>query len=315
MFDVSGGSDSPGTTAAGTGASTATGTGTSIDTETAANSERTDADADAARGEVGNALREIRREGFKIAVVYGVVDAALATLLVNVALQLAGPAWTDGSVPLASVDIPWGMLVAVVAGLSVLCAEVALRVRRPVVEQFESANPSVQEMLRTARDAVAEERDSRMARVLYGDVLDALRETSSVGLVDLRRLSVTLAVVVVLSVASIQVAVVDLGLGGGNPTAPNAGDSDTDYDGLRDGSEVLGDAEDVEAGDNDLDAELSGSGEGDAPPGGAPSSYDSGGIPSGDVDSQQAGFTSGERLEDSALIRDYNLELRNETNV
>lgn len=276
----------------------------------------TNTDASAARGEVANALREIRREGYKIAFIYGIVDAALVTLCVNMVFQLLTPAWVEGSIatPVVDVAVPRAMLVAVGLGLLVLVVETVFRARRPIVEQFEAANPDIREMLRTARDAVAADRNSRMAGVLYGDVLERLRETSSIGLVDLRRLSGTLLVVVLLSVASIQVAVVNIDFGGPDASG-GPGDRDSSYDGLRDGDAVLGDAEDVSAGDNDLDAEISGSGEGNAPPGGAPSSYDSGGIPSGDVESQQAGFSSGERLEDSELIRDYNLELRNETNV
>jgi hypothetical protein len=297
VFDVSGGSDAAGGTATTSGTRTAGDTGTS-----------------ATRAEVSDALREIRREGHKIAVIYGVVDAALATLLANLLLHLVGPAWTDGTLPVASVELPRSILVAVAIGLFVFGGEAVLRSRRPIVEQFEAANPSIREMLRTARDAVAGGRDSRMARVLYADVLDSLRQTSSFGLVDRRRLSVTLVVVLVLSVVSIQAVVLDLDLGGNDPSSAG-GEADTSYDGLRDGSEVLGKAENVSAGDNDLDAQISGSGEGDAPPGGAPSSYDSGGIPSGEVESQQAGFSATERLEESELIRDYNLKLRNETNV
>lgn len=288
-----------------------------------AESRRTAGPSDGRR-EVARALREIRREGYKVAVVYGVVDAALATLLTTLLVRLVGPAWLQGSVLLAqvappslglpNVALPLAILVGVAVGLLVFVAEILLRVRRPLVEQFETANPAIEEMLRTARDAVAADRDSRMAGRLYRDVLAALRETSSLGLVDLRRLTVTLAVVVVLSVASIQVAVVDLQFGGDElgPTGP--ADEPT-FDGLRDGDEVLGEPEDVAAGDEDLDAEVGGSGDGDAPPGGAPSAYDSSGLPSGDIDSQQAGFSSGERLEDAELIRDYTLELRNETNV
>ncbi|EJN59230.1 hypothetical protein HSB1_26510 [Halogranum salarium B-1] len=290
--------------------------GVSGETKATASANTANAETSATRGEVSNALREIRREGYKIAFIYGIVDAALVTLCANMAFQLFTPTWVEGSIaiPAADVAVPQAMLVALGLGLLILVVETLLRARRPIVEQFEAANPEVREMLRTARDAVAADRNSRMAGVLYGDVLDRLRETSSIGLVDLRRLSGTLLVVVLLSVASIQVAVVNIDFGGPD-AAGGPGDRDSSYDGLRDGNEVLGDAEDVSAGDNDIDAEISGSGEGNAPPGGAPSSYDSGGIPSADVESQQAGFSSGERLEDSELIRDYNLELRNETNV
>lgn len=273
-----------------------------------------------ARASVAAALREIRREAYKVAAVYAVVDAALVALIANLALRVAEPAWAAGAirVPLPTgaieggVGLPIAVLAAVVAGLVVLAGEFALRARRPVVEQFEAANPAIREMLRTARDAVDDGRDTRMARALYADVLDRLRGTSSVGLVDLRRLSATLVVVVAVSVAGIGVAVVDLDLGDGDRTAPDVAEAPA-YDGLRDGEGVLGDAENVSAGDDEIEAEVGGEGEGDAPPGGAPSSYDAGGLPTGDVESQQAGFADAERLEEAELIREYNLRLRNET--
>ena len=266
------------------------------------------------QGEVERALREIRHEAYKVAVVYGVADAALVTLLTAAVLALLSPAWAEGSLTLAETDLPVRLLLSAGVGPAVLVTEVALRLRRPVVAQFEAANPAVREQLRTARDAVDDDEESRMARVLYGDVLASLRETSSIGLVDLKRLSLTLGVVVVLSVASIQVAVVDLDLGG--DAQMTTGDSqDPSYDGLKGGDAVLGDSDDVSAGDEELEAELSGSGEGDAPPGGSASSYESSGLPSGDVESQRAGFTSSQRLEDAELIRDYTLGLQNETDV
>lgn len=278
-----------------------------------ADSDPDTGEAAGARREVARALGEIRREAYKVAAIYAVVDAALATLVVNLALRVAGPSWAEGTVRAASVPVPTPIVVGVAAGAVVLVVEFGLRARRPVVAQFEAANPAVREMLRTARDAVDDDRDSRMARALYDDVLARLRETSSVGLVDARRLTATLLVVAVVSVASIQVVVVDLQLGGTDgPTAPGAAET-PDYDGLRSGDEVLGEAENVSAGDNELDAQLGGSGEGEAPPGGAPSSYDAGGLPSGDVESQRAGFSDAERVEDAELIRDYTLELSNQT--
>ncbi|ESP89134.1 DUF7502 family protein [Candidatus Halobonum tyrrellensis] len=283
--------------------------------EPAGGDTNTNTDADAAPAEdVAGALREIRREAYKVAAVYGAVDAALVALLVTLAVRLFDPAWATGAVPVpgAPTRLPLPILAGVAAGVVAGCTEVALRARRPVVEQFEAANPEVREMLRTARDAVDDGRDSRMARALYRDVLARLRETSSVGLVDLRRLSVTLFVVVVVSVAGIQAAVVDLSLGGADPAAPGT-DEAPDYEGLRDGDELLGDAENVSAGDDELEAELGGAGEGDAPPGGSASAYDSGGLPSGDVEGQRAGFAAAERIEDAELIRDYTRQLANGT--
>ena len=275
------------------------------------------------RERMAAALDEVRREGRKVAVIYAAVDAALATLLVNVALQLFLPPSAPESVALPTAagdalgvpgfEVATSILVGVAAGVVTFAGEYLLRIRRPAVEQFESANPEVREALRTARDAVRRDRDSAMAARLYEDVLDSLRATSSAGLVSLKRVSLTVVVVLALSVVSIQVAVVDVNLFGGDDAGPNAGNARPDeYNGLQDGNKILGEAENVSAGDNELEASIDSQGEGDADESSsAPASYDTGGFTGGgDVESQQAGFASEERLEDADLIREYNLKIR-----
>lgn len=279
------------------------------------------------RERMAAALDEVRREGRKVAVIYAAIDAALATLLVNVALRLFLPPSAPESVALPAAagdalgapgfEVATSIAVGVVAGAVTFVAEYLLRIRRPAVEQFENANPEVREALRTARDAVARGRDSAMAARLYEDVLDSLRATSSAGLVDLKRVSLTVVVVLALSVVSIQLAVVDVNLFGGDDAGPNAGDQRPDeYEGLQDGDRILGESENVSAGDNDLEASIGSQGEGDDDESSsAPASYDTGGFAGGgDVESQQAGFTSEERLEDAALIREYNLKIRGGSN-
>lgn len=257
------------------------------------------------------ALKQVRREGYKLVVLYATLDAVAVALLVALVLGLVDPAALD--------DVPYGDgIAAVLVGVLVFGAETAVRVRRPLVEQFEAANPVVRESLRTARDAVTDGADSGMALVLYRDVLASLRESSSVELVDLRRVVGTLAVVFLLSVAAVQATLVGLDLGGPPPTdtgedggggGPGADDP---YDGLADGEEVLGDPEDVSSGSDDLGVNLSqsgGEGEGEAD-----RAYDTGGFGGGDatVDAQRAGYADQERLEDADIIREYNLEIRAE---
>ncbi|MFC6988476.1 hypothetical protein ACFQJD_06685 [Haloplanus sp. GCM10025708] len=175
------------------------------------------------------AIRQIRREGYKIAVVYAVVDAAVATLLSNLLLQILDVPVVPERLPLPDVvvtalervgvalsdpTVAAASVVGVVVGLLVFAAEAVIRARRPLVEQFEAANPDVREALRTARDAVEDGLKNRIARSLYEDVLDELRHASSVGLLDVRRVAVTLALVIALSFVNIQVAVVDVSIGG-----------------------------------------------------------------------------------------------------
>lgn len=284
---------------------------------------------------VKKAIKAVRREGYKVAVIYAFVDAALVALGLNLLFELYTPSGLPASVPLPAAiqgplaaALPYGFpdaiatgtIIGVVAGALVLVGEVVFRVRRPLVEQFEAANPSIQEALRTARDAVREGRDNRMTVALYEDVLARLRETSSVGLLNLRRLTVTLVIVVAVSLVSVQVAVVDLDLGdfvgngqqdgepGGTPDQDRPQDA---YGGLQNGSDILGDPTDVSAGRDEINATLPTQGGGTGGTSGPPSAYDSGGFSgSGDVESQQAGFAESEQLEDADLIREYNLKIR-----
>jgi hypothetical protein len=282
------------------------------------------------RQQMADALAEVRREGYKVAVIYAVVDAALVTLAVNLLLQVV----TVGAVPetvrplgplsgvlsgsglswLAGTPVGTSTLAGAVAGLLTFVVEFVLRVRRPLVEQFEAANPSIRESLRTARDTVEDGRETVMALALYRDVLDRLRDTSSLELVDTRRLVVTVAVLVAVSLASIQVAVVDLNLGLDGPDGgdgPDQSPTQRPYEGLRDGDAILGDAENVSAGDTELDADLQTQGGGESGNGSSAAAYDQSGFASSaDVESQQAGFAPADQVEDAELIREYNLKIR-----
>lgn len=276
------------------------------------------------------AITEIRREGWKVAVIYAVADAALITLFSNLVLSVVEPSFLPARVPVPAPaadllrlaggwgttdpSVATGAVVGVALGVATFGVEVALRVRRPLVEQFEAANPALRESLRTARDAVEGGRRSRMVFRLYEEVVDELGRSSSVGLLDLRRLSATLLVVATLSLATIPLATVDLSLGGvgegdGDPSAPGS----DDYGGLQDPDAILGDPEDVAPGGEDLDAviDTSGSGSGDGSDADSAAAYDDSGFAGADaVESQQAGFAEGERLEDAELIREYNLAIR-----
>jgi hypothetical protein len=277
------------------------------------------------------AIQQIRREGYKIAAVYAVVDAAVAVLLTNLLLQILDVPSVPERVPLpgivtAALDavgvtladptVTGASVVGLAAGFLVFVGEAALRTRRPLVEQFEAANPEVREALRTARDAVEDGVQNRIARSLYEDVLARLQHASSAGLLDFRRVAVTLLVVVALSLVNIQVAVVDISVGGigDGPAGEGSGDDRTsEYTGLKDGNSILGDPTDVSAGDDELEAGITTGGSGSGNASDVPRAYDSSGFATGgSVESQQAGFSESERLEDAELIREYNLKIREE---
>jgi hypothetical protein len=257
----------------------------------------------------------------------------LLFLLINIVLTVLSPTElpTQLSVPAAVTDpvgaavgrslsalsVPTGAVVGIVVGLAWFLGEYLYRVRQPLVEQFEAANANVTDALRTARDAVEDGAETRMAARLYEDVLDGLKQSSSVALVDSRRLIGTLIVIVLLSLATVQVAVVDIGLLDRDPVeSESPSERPSNYEGLEDGDAILGDSEDVQAGDENLTAEIESTG-GDEEIDRSqefPSSSDTGGPGSGGgtVDSQQAGFAGQEEVEDADLIREYNLRIRDQ---
>ncbi|EMA10303.1 hypothetical protein SAMN05443574_10919 [Haloarcula vallismortis] len=286
-----------------------------------------------ARKRMADAIAEVRREGKKAAFIYAIVDAVLLFLLVNIFLTVLSPTElpTQVSVPAAVTDpvgaavgrsisglsFPTGAVVGIAVGLVWFLGEYLYRVRQPLVEQFEAANANVTDALRTARDAVADGAETRMAARLYEDVLDSLKQSSSVALVDSRRLLGTLVVIVLLSLATVQVAVVDIALLDRDPVETESpSERPSQYEGLEDGDAILGDSEDVQAGDENLTAEIDSTG-GDEEidrEQSFPSSPDIGepGSGGGTVDSQQAGFAGQEDIEDADLIREYNLRIRDQ---
>ncbi|MDS0298580.1 hypothetical protein NDI76_07485 [Halogeometricum sp. S1BR25-6] len=273
------------------------------------------------------ALSEVREEARKVAFLHALLDAGLVALVTNVLLRLFRPAALGDAVGLpgflagAGGVVPNTIHTASVVGLLLggvaFVGEYLLRTRRPLVEQFEAGNPSVAEALRTARDSVEDGANTEMARRLYERVLVDLRGTSSFELVGTRRVVVTTLLIVLVSLASIQVAVVDLDLSdfgddeddevpGERPPRTEAEDE------LQDGDEILGDAENVSAGDESINASVQGSDEGEGEGGSVspPSSYDDGGFADAAVEGQDAGYAPSENIEDAELIREYNLRIR-----
>lgn len=286
------------------------------------------------RSRVESALTEVRRECWKAAVVHAVTEAAVVFFAVNLVLVTLAPPWLPERIPLpeavsdplvdllggsGSLAIPGSAGLAVAFGAVALLVGVGVRVRRPLVEQFEAANPALRESLRTARDAVRTDRRSRMARRLYESVLDDLKRSSSVGLLDVRRIVVTVVLITAVSVATIHLAVADItlaGLGEGPTAETPDGGTQSDYTGLQDGSSILGEPEDVPTGEESLDAtvDTSGSGSGQGADAESAAAYEDSGFSGADsVESQRAGFTERERLEDAELIREYNLRIREES--
>lgn len=285
--------------------------------------------SDASTVRMRAALAEIRREGRKVAFLYALLDGGLVALAVNVGLRLFRPGPVDGSFRLPDAvagaggilpnTVHFAAVAGLVLGVLAFTAEYVVRTRRPLVEQFEAANPNVREALRTARDSAEDGSNTEMARRLYEDVLDGLRRTSSHELVATRRVVVTALLVVVVSLASIHVAVVDLNLTEtfGGDDAPDASDRPDDRETpddeeLQDGEQILGDSENVSAGDDSIDASVQGTGSGEGEDGstGPASSYDDGGFADAAVQSQQAGYDESENVEDADLIREYNLQIR-----
>jgi hypothetical protein len=294
--------------------------------------ERSDRDDDT-ESQMAAALTEIRREVWKAAVTTGVVDAVAVFLAANLVFAALDPAWFPNRVQIPrsvteqigsavgrdpeAAGLPGSATVAAGVGVLALAVAVWLRVRNPLVEQFEAVNPHLAEKLRTARDAVAADSDSRMARRLYAEVLADLRASSALALVNVGRLGAMAVVITALSLATVQVAVLDLALfDRPEPTVDNSTDEAENYTGLLDGERVLGDREDVSVGDDNQTAQIDSTGGGrdvdedrtfpDQGRRGGPEGSSSG------VDSQQAAFAAPEQVEDADLVREYNRRIRDQ---
>ncbi len=297
------------------------------DTGPETDTERTDDDV---RPRIERALHEVRRECWKATTVHAVAEAAVVFLATNLVLGVVDPSWLPTRYPLPSsvndpladslggvgqLAVPGSATLAAALAVLAFATGVGVRVRRPLVEQFEAANPPAREALRTARDAVENDADSAMARRLYGDVLDRLGESSGLALVDGRRVAVTVLVAALLSVATVQVTVADPALlnPGAGADEDGPAEPETNYTGLLDGDQVLGDSEAVEAGEDELNASIGSTGGGQDVGDEQQFPSDSGpetGTSGDTVDSQQAGFAAPERVEDAELVREYNQRIR-----
>lgn len=265
-----------------------------------------------------SALTVIRHEGWKAGFIYALVDAVAAMLVVNLAVIVLDIPWVPPTISLADTPVAGPAVVGLVVGLAVLVGEFAWRVRQPLIERFEDGNPEVADALRTARDAVEGDVDSTMARRLYADVLDRLQETSSLALLDFRRVSGTVVLILVLSALTMQATVYDVSLvGSGDDGEIETADNESvEFSGLQDGSSVLGEAGDAQSGDENLTARLDSTrgddeinDSGDLP---ATTTGVGGGGAGASLEGQQAGFTQQEDVEDAQLVREYNVRIREE---
>ncbi|MDY6817775.1 MAG: hypothetical protein SVG88_03860 [Halobacteriales archaeon] len=278
------------------------------------------------QAEIRTAIAEIRREGRKAAFIHAIVDAVAAVMILNLALSMLGPAVLDRTVgPPITVNrliaihlgtqgvippVRYGTLLAIATGPFVFIAEFLWLLRRPLVERFEAANPSVQEALRTARDTVQRDADGPIARALYADVIDRLQTTSSIGLLNVARIMIALGLILGAGLAAVQVSVVGFEVelattdesDGAGPTVETTHTPDPDE--LQSGESVLGEPTDVTAGSENLSAEVAASAGGR---GTEQRPYGSGGTTDSDsaVDSQRAGYARPEEVEDAELIREY----------
>ncbi|MFB6106612.1 MAG: hypothetical protein ABEJ70_06535 [Halobacteriaceae archaeon] len=293
-----------------------------------------DTDTTPGREEVAAAIREVRREGQKVAAIYAAVDGTAAALAAGVVVGVVTGADRVGvpppgvaaalGVPVRSVTV--ATVAAVVVGLAVGLGEAAWLLHRPLVRRFEAANPDLHEALHTAAELLEDDADTPMARRLYRDVLAQLRDTSTAGMLDGRRLLGTVTAVVALAVASVFLTAGGVHLAaptGGGPPGANAGGtggggsgspvSDDEFTGLKDGEGILGEESNVTSGSENLTAEVETSpGTGsdrrsDRGAYGAPSGGGAGELPTAEAARGVGLEASGP---DADLIREYNLRIR-----
>ncbi|MFP4632371.1 MAG: hypothetical protein ACLFMT_02915 [Halobacteriales archaeon] len=274
--------------------------------------------------EIQNAVREIRREALKASSIHALVEGALVFVAAVAVFALA-----DYTPTLLSVDVTVPAAAAVAVAFAAV--DFWLLYRNRSVETYEDLNPGVAEKLRTARDVSRRREDTTPARVLYSEVLEDLKQTSSHGFVDARRMVFVVVLVLCIGTTAIAGSVAEFdsidtardyvlgsddGEGDGVESAPARGDAE--YGGVQDADRepASNASEDVELGDDEIRLLLGGSsgdGSGDGEGGGDGNGFYPGGE---DVDvSHAAGglvySDSGEGElddEDAAIVRRYYLQ-------
>lgn len=284
------------------------------------------------RAEVLSAVRAVRREGAKAAVVHAIVDATVVFLTMNLLGLLVAPPTTA---PVVTIGLPHGLVtvaweygffipdafpigIGLATGMSlailVFVLEFSVLYRRYTIETFEAVNPPVKEAFRTARDAASTGDESTMARELYRSVLRGLQGTTTQKFINGRRLTVTVVALLVVSLSMIGVAALGLHIGGDgtivavieeSPGTAGGGSGESESD-----ESVLGEREEVERGTHQEAVQIDGDGTGNG--GSAGGSYDASGfsVDPQDVDAVAAEYSGESELEDSELIREYNERIR-----
>ncbi len=282
---------------------------------------------------IRKAIKEVKREAFKAAIIHGTIESSLILVLLILGLSFWTPSWIPGwsfdigsYIGFISADLVLDgkEIIAIVVSLLFFIFDVAVVYKRRTIETFESINPEVREALRTARDISKRGEDHVMAKNLYEDVLERLKSTTSEGFISLKRIGFLVAIIAIIGIliGSATFLSTQFAIGGGLfPGGGGGGDSggrsqttgtseDIQYQGLQNPDSVLGESENVGSGSDELDLGLtdSGGGTGDGSGG-----YGSGELP-GDsntnVEAQRSGYSSEEQIEDSELVKEYNLRIR-----
>lgn len=301
--------------------------------------------------QVRGALTEIRREGLKAAFLHAGIESALVLLgstFLFSRLGVASGRYTTELSPavaetLTDLFATLGSSYSVEAGMTMGLArstalafvvtavffalDLGVTYRLRTVEAFESINPEVEEALRTARDTSMDGETNTMARELYDDVIARLKETSSSGFVSRKRLLGNLAAVLLIGVILIVVSSLSLSLGGlggsalfggggggggGEGATQQEGGQSTEYSGLQDPDEVLGEEGGVGSGGEDQGIQLDRGGSGGTAGGSGGYADNFEGSGGGSVEAQRSGYSSGDQVEDSELVKEYNLRIRGE---
>lgn len=284
--------------------------------------------------DIKKAIKEIKREALKASIIHGIVESCIILIILLLGFSHFSPGWIpEWSINLNKIlkfsgqDLVLTGKIIIALSLSLLffIVNVGISYRRSTVERFESFNPEIKEALRTARDISEDDEDHIMARNLYKDVLERLESTSSEGFIRLKRtfslfLFIGLIAILIGSGSflnsqfglSSDILSTQGGGGSGGDSGPGASASENqiNYQGLQNPDKVLGKESEVSSGSENINLGLDKSGSGEN--GGSSGGFGEGELSSGDtnVEFQRSGYNSEEEIEDSELVREYNLRIR-----
>jgi hypothetical protein len=272
--------------------------------------------------EIRYALKDIRLEAIKASIFHSLFEGAIVLVISNYLLSN----YIEGSIMYSDIEIPLFLVYSIIISLVFIIIDFLITYRSRDIYKMEKDNPRLQYALRTAKEGSdREEEPNIMEKRLYEDVLDELKKSSSKGFVNGKRFVFIFGLMFVMGGVSVGsdytgfgLSDVGEGLGissdGNQDSSGSSGSQQNQYDSLQDPDDVLGEEGEVTRGSDTEDIELRQSGSGSSGEEDSQSNYESDNSypTTSSVEGVRSEYNNEEEIEDSDLVKEYNLRIREE---